>query len=384
MPRHDASTGAAGAGNDAHMTLLPIVLLVATAHVAQLAVTAAPVVDTAATDPAAGTLEIFAALPKDPEPAAITRGQHYWIGNEDRLDLFYTAIKDKGGIHMGVGAEQNWLLCGWSRCRVAVFMDFDQAIVDLHHVYIAAFATAPTRAAFLKLWLDKKRKDLRAAVITRYSGAQALGALKALDVARWSVERRFGRLTTQTAAHGLPSFLTSDADYAWLHELARDGRAFAVRGDLTAKKTVLAIAAAATTAALPVRSLYMSNAEQYFTYNKQTRMNLSSLPMDDESVVLRTHGSNALGYAAAGNAYHYGVQTGPSFKAFVAEPTVTSSHQILQWAAVGSEPGTSTMTSTTPKAARSAWLATKPATKKKPKPKTAATTPATTPATTTP
>jgi len=307
-------------------------------------------------DPA---LLAFAQVPADPEPAAITRGQHYWIGNEDRLDLFHGEIADIGGIHIGVGAEQNWLLCGWSRCEVLVLVDFDQAIVDLHHAYIATIAATPTRQAFVDLWFDRSRKASRAAIITRYSGREALGALKAVDVARWSIERRFNRLMAQMKAHDLPSFLTDDAQYEHLHALAVRGRVFAVRGDLTAKKTLQAIGAAATSTQHTVRSLYLSNAEQYFSYNKQTRKNLLSLPMDDRSVVVRTHGSNALDYVEGGNSYHYGVQTGPSFRAFVADTHVTSSHQILQWAPTATEPGTSKQTSLSPTEAKTAWRATK-------------------------
>lgn len=322
---------------------------------------------------AAPDLSGFAAIPRDPPPVETTRGQHYWIGNEDRLDLFYGEIKGKSGIHMGVGAEQNWLLCGWSRCDVLVLMDFDQAIVDLHRVYIAAFATAPTPAAFMELWLDKKRTGLRAAVTARYSGADRAGALHALDVARWSVERRFAKLDKQMQAHTLSTFFSNDDDYRHLRQLVLDGRVFAVRGDLTAKQTVLAIASAAKQAALPVRTLYLSNAEQYFNYSSQTRKNLTSLPLDASAVVLRTHGSRALGYVKDGNSYHYGVQTGPSFQALLQSPLVTSSHQLLQWAESNGEKGWSRQTSTDAEAARAAWLQTRPVFKK-PKPATTTTT----------
>ncbi len=315
---------------------------------------------------AAPDLSGFAAIPRDPPPVETTRGQHYWIGNEDRLDLFYGEIKGKAGIHMGVGAEQNWLLCGWSRCDVLVLMDFDQAIVDLHRVYLAAFATALTRAEFMDLWLDKKRTGLRAAIVARFTGADRAGALHALDVARWSVQRRFARLDKQMQARELSTFFTNDDDYLHLRQLVLDGRVFAVRGDLTAKHTVLAIAAAAKQAALPVRTVYLSNAEQYFNYNEQTRKNLISLPMDEASVVLRTHGSRALGYVNGGNSYHYGVQTGASFQALLQSPLVTSSHQILQWAEPYGEKGWSRQTSTDAEAVRAAWLKMRSAQKHKP------------------
>ena len=299
----------------------------------------------------------FQKLPADPAPKEITRGAHYWIGNEDRLDVFYDDVKDKGGVHIGVGAEQNWLLAGWSKPQVIVMMDFDQSIVDLHRVYLVAFAKAATKEEFKALWLDKSRKGLREGVIETLPKTERAGALEALNVARWSIERRFAKLETQMAAKGLQTFLTDDAQYATVRELVTSGHAFAVRGDLTATKTVKAIGAAATTAGLPVRTLYLSNAEQYFMYKKDTRENFASLPFDDDSVVMRTHGWTSLPWLKDGNSYHYGVQSGPSFRAFVNDPLVWASRQILLWAPADTEKGTSKLTSTSPSETKAAYEA---------------------------
>ncbi len=306
--------------------------------------------------PPGPNLSGFASLPADPAPAEITRGAHYWIGNEDRLDVFYDDVKDKGGVHVGVGAEQNWLLAGWSKPRVVVLMDFDQAIVDLQHVYLVAFAKAATKEEFKALWLDKSRKGLREGVLALPVGVRT-GALEALKVARWNIERRFARLETQMGAKGLTFFLTDDAQYAYLRELVTSGRAFAVRGDLTANQTMKAIAAAAVTAALPIRTLYLSNAEQYFMYKKSTRENFASLPFDGDSVVLRTHGWVSLPYLKDGNSYHYGVQSGLSFQAFAKDPLVWASRQILLWAPADTEKGTSKLTSTSPAETKAAFEA---------------------------
>jgi hypothetical protein len=312
----------------------------------------------------------FQALTPDPPPAELTRGAHYWIGNEDRLDLFHDEIKGKGGVHVGVGAEQNWLLCAWSRCQVIVIMDFDQSIVDLHRVYLAAFATADNKEAFKALWLDKRRTGLRDAIKARYTGAEQKGALEALSVARWNVERRFTALESQLKAkRQLTTFFTDDADYAHVRDVVVGGRAFAVRGDLTADKAMKSIGAAATKAGLTVQTLYLSNAEQYFSYDTDVRENLLALPFSSTSMVLRTHGWNTLRYAKDGNQYHYGLQTGESQHAFAKEPTVTSSKSAMLWAPEHKEKGCSLQTSTAPLEAKAAFEATKKqkAAPKKPK-----------------
>ncbi len=299
----------------------------------------------------------FQKLPADPPPAEITRGAHYWIGNEDRMDIFADDAKDRGGVHVGVGAEQNWLLVGWSKPEIAVMMDFDQSIVDLQRVYFVAFQLATTKEEFKALWLDKTRKGLRDGVKAAYDGVDEKGALAALDVARWSIERRFAKLETQLAARGLPWFLTDDAQYKTCHDLVVGGRAFAVRGDLTANKTLTAIGAAATTAGLKVRTLYLSNAEQYFMYKKQVRANYKALPVDDKTVVMRTHGWRSLAWAKDGNSYHYNVQTGPSLHAFVDSSLVWDARQMLLWAPEDGEKGVSRLDSVDVAAVKAAYEA---------------------------
>ena len=52
-------------------------------------------------------LAAFASLPADPAPPELVRGLHYWISNENDLALFHDAVKDKGGVYVGVGSDQN-------------------------------------------------------------------------------------------------------------------------------------------------------------------------------------------------------------------------------------------------------------------------------------
>ena len=298
-------------------------------------------------------LSAFSSLPADPRPARIIRGVHYWIGNEDRLDVFapaLRALRGQGGVHIGVGAEQNWVFAGWSRPDVVVMMDFDQAIVDLHHVYLAAFALAPSRHAFRGLFVDEEASALRAEVARRLPAGEVRdGALEALTTARPRIARRIGRLVAHLPARGVTSFLTDDDDYAFVRGLVLAGRVFVVRGDLTGPGTMGAIAAACRAAGLSVASLYMSNAEQYFEYSPRTRENMSDLPWADFGVVLRTHGDSSLDwvddtppfsaieadleYLPANKPkdnFHYGIQSAASLRSFLAARRIASALDILR------------------------------------------------------
>jgi hypothetical protein len=323
-------------------------------------------------------LSALASLPADPRPARIIRGVHYWIGNEDRIDVFapaLRALRGHGGVHIGVGAEQNWVFAGWSRPDVVVMMDFDQSIVDLHHVYVAALALAPTARDFRALFVDVDAAALRAEIVRRMpAGSLRDGALEALTTARPRIARRIGRLVAHLPARGVTSFLTDDDDYAFVRGLVLAGRVFVVRGDLTGPFTMKAIAAACRTAGLPVASLYMSNAEQYFDYSQRTRENLSGLPWADGGIVLRTHGDESLDWAddtpplaameadleylpanKPKDAFHYGVQSGRSLRAFLAAPQIDSALEILRLAPLTAVRGVSWLDDSNVDAVRRSW-----------------------------
>ncbi len=309
-------------------------------------------------------LSAFSALPADPRPSAIVRGVHYWISNEDRLDVFSPSLlglRGTGGVFVGVGAEQNWILAGWSRPDVLVLMDFDQGIVDLQHVYVVALSQAPTRQAFRALFVEDDGRFLREALERELpAGPVRAGALEALRLARPRIARRIGRLVSHLPARGVSSFLTDDDDYAFVRALVLSGRVFVVRGDLTGPRTMKAIGAASRAAGMEISTFYLSNAEQYFEYTARTRANLVGLPWGRRSMVLRTHGHDALSsvditppFAALEadllflpankpvDRFHYGIQGGEDLSSLLTNPRVRTALDVLRRASPGVVLGTS-------------------------------------------
>jgi hypothetical protein len=279
-----------------------------------------------------GSLSLFQTLPKDPAPESITRNQHYWISNEQRLDLFHDPIKDLGGVYIGVGSDQNYLHAGWAKTEVLVLMDFDHKIVDLHKVYEVAFKNSATKEEFIALWSDASKPKLKALIEKAHpAGKLQKDVVQAHRAAQRVVTRRFKRLAKQMIKAKLPSFLTDDATYAYIRGLFQNGKVFMVRGDLTAKIAMKAISKATEQAGLKVRVLYLSNAEQYFNVRSSFRDNIVSLPIDSKSLVIRTNGWRGLAHVE-GTGYHYNVQSTESFKQFVAHPLTKSSAGMLKQA----------------------------------------------------
>ena len=282
-------------------------------------------VPNASKDAASALTDALAAIPSDPRPKAITRDMHYTISNETRHYLFKSPINDIGGIHVGVGAEQNYIFAGWSKPKVMILMDFDQWIVDLHRAYSVMFAKADTPDAFIELWQKKNRKSsrklIRDAIDNERDGKRISRVFKH---SHERVGRHLKKLRKQYQKMEIPIFLTDQEQYTYLRNLWASGQVRSVRGDLTARKTMKGIGEFATKVSLPVRTLYLSNAEYYFSFGHgRYRANVNGLPFDETSKVLHT-------FPYGGVHYHYIYQTGLNFQAWLKSKRVSSLRTLMK------------------------------------------------------
>lgn len=254
----------------------------------------------------------------DPAPAHLVRDTHYWISNEQSHFLWREQIADLGGALVGVGTDQNYLLAAWARSELIVLADFDAGVVDLHHAYGVLFDHAATPAEFRQQW----SADNEPAVVARLNEALPPelreGAIEAYQAARPLVDERLIRVDRQYQQLGIATFLSDQAQYDHLRTLWRNGRVLALRGDLTADSAYVGIGDALRTADIEVGVLYLSNAEQYFKYTPGFRRNMSSLPMAERGVVLRTNGWKQFRYVAD-EEYHYNIQSARGFARWMTE-----------------------------------------------------------------
>ena len=234
------------------------------------------------------------------------------------------AIEGRGGVYVGVGSEQNYVLAGWARPEVLVLMDFDQVIADLHRAYGAFFQAAKDAAELIDLWRPENEARALALLTAAYPDERVQrGVLRAYRIGRPAIPGRLEKLQRLLRAAGAPSFLDDPAHYAYLAGLWRAGRVFPVRGDLTADQALRDVAAAARKSALPVRVLYLSNAEKYFPYGPDFKRSVAALPFDERSLVLRT-AARRLGH------YFYIAQSGRDFQGFLRRPGIQTVYQIAR------------------------------------------------------
>mgnify|MGYP006971710071 CR=1 FL=1 len=260
--------------------------------------------------------EALKAVRFDPKPPKLIRDVHYTTSNERHLRLFRDVAKELGGIQLGVGAEQNYLLAGWSRPELVICMDFDQYITDIHVIYGLLFGEAKTAEELTSWWAAESKEKFAALLeqeVTDPQRRKVLATMHRRDGP--SIARHLGRQRANYKKLGLETWLTQPEQFDFVRGLWAQGRVIPVRGDLTGPSTLKDIGAAASRFGLPVRLFYLSNAEYYFEYRDgDFRANIAALPFDDRSVVLHTHPTK--------HDYMYFHHSGENFRAWATNPKV--------------------------------------------------------------
>jgi len=242
--------------------------------------------------------KVFWGSAEDPPPkklGGVTKaqeGRSYVAGNEWNLHLYRETLKNRGGGYVGVGSDQAYLFIGWQRPALAWLMDYDPTVKKVHRAYHAFFMTAKTPAEFLELWgrgvkdralgaIDTYYKDDRKA---RMEGRAAWLKYRGFIYKRLkAVKDKLDGMTSK-----VPTFLNDQDTYDFIVKLIAAKRVRPLVGDLLFYKGMKGISASAKKLGVPVRVVYVSNAEQYWDYTKRYKKNLQGMHVDDKSVFLRT------------------------------------------------------------------------------------------------
>jgi hypothetical protein len=127
-------------------------------------------------------------------------------------------------------------------------------------------------------------------------------------------------------AERIPSWLTDQATYDFVRESVVAGRVRPMVANLLADRALAGIAVTSERLEVPIRAVYLSNAEEYWQrYSNQYRENMASLPFDETSVVLRTVATYEQNLD-----YHYNVQGAASYLAWLRDPRIREVYQIVR------------------------------------------------------
>lgn len=279
-----------------------------------------------------------------PEP-----DEHYPVSNEWRHDLWFDAIRDLGGAFVGVGTDQCYTLAAVQNASMVWIVDFDSVVPRVHRMYEVLVLASPTPAELVARFADEN-EDATAALLE--SGLA--GDPDAAEIVRM-FRRNTGRFDGYLAHvarlrhEGTPSSWLSDPVlYGRIRALFASHRIVARTGDVTGATTLRAVGSAASRLGVTVRALYFSNAEQFFRYTPDFRANMSALPTDARSVVLRTFRNRRAPYPRH-DTWHFMVHPMPDFLERLALGYWRSTEIVDDVVRTLSDTGVTTITSTTPR-----------------------------------
>ncbi len=249
-------------------------------------------------------------------------GQHFLYCDELRLDLFEPALRNLGGGYVGVGSDQAYLFIGWMRPQLAWLSDYDGLVVRIHRIYHAFFAEADNPQAFVALWRDAKKG--RAVIEQRLASDPELPRLLRLyAVQRPYVLRRLGFVIWRAGKSKVPTFLTAPDDYNYVRQLIAARRVRPLLGNLLSDKGLRGIGEVSRSLGVPIRALYISNAEQYWAYTPGYRANISSLNFDAQSWIVRTNASKP-----SNGDYRYFLESAQRFVSELSDAKIKSVGQV--------------------------------------------------------
>ena len=214
---------------------------------------------------------------------------HYTIGNEWALYAFHEDIQNLGGGYVGVGPDQAYLFIGWQRPHLAWLIDYDSAVLRTHALYEAIFAAAETPAEFLKMFEPHNLERANAAIDAMYEGKQARSLKALLRRQRRYYRYRLRTLKKRMRGVDVPTYLDDQETYDYVKAMLRTDRVRPLLINLNADGGMTSLSEAARALKVPIRTLYVSNAEEYWdAYDPQFIANVKQLYSDAESVLLRT------------------------------------------------------------------------------------------------
>jgi hypothetical protein len=224
-----------------------------------------------------------------PADAPIPVDTHYVQSNETRHDLYFPYIEGIGGAFIGVGSDQSFTMMGRARSELAFLIDIDYRVVDLQRMYAVLIPRAETPQALVDMWDEPNEAETIAVLQEAFADDETRPRIvRGFKAGRETVYRHLLRVIGRKADGEPASWLSNAEMYEHVRALYQTGRVRMMPGNLAGETSLQTIAAVCKSLDVPVRVLYMSNAEEYFKYTKQFRANIEAMPMDDASMVLRT------------------------------------------------------------------------------------------------
>ena len=256
---------------------------------------------------------------------------HYVKSNERRHDTWFPYVKDLGGAFVGVGPDQCYTVAAAQGAELMFLLDIDHMVVDVHNNYEVLIEASETPAQ-LRQRFNATEQDASIALLEEaYADVDKKTRrlrLQTYRASRETIFRHLGHVIERHQGDAQTSWLSNANYYNHIRTLFQNNRVRIMDGDLTGADTMTSVGVAATKLGVPVRVLYLSNAEEYYKYTKQYQANIAGLPVDSKSLALRTIYNKE--WEHADSLWNYQVQPLANYQEFLSGGKVRSRNAMFR------------------------------------------------------
>lgn len=247
-------------------------------------------------------------LPRETIPLP---GEYYYRSNELRHDLLAADLRGRRGAVVGVGPDQLYTLAALSDAELIVGTDYDARVPALHRLYGVLVPRSETAADLIARFAPEQ-EEATLALLRAELEAGDEQPIRMFERLRQDLYEYLQRQHAREHRAAPTTWMADPGYYGHVRDLFRAGRVVARTGDLTGTTTVRAVGAALRKLGIPVRVLYLSNADQFFRYTEDFITNVEALPADDKTIVVRSIRNPELPNARR-DRWHYIVQEHADF-----------------------------------------------------------------------
>ena len=252
------------------------------------------------------------------------RELHFLVSNEDDYRSWYTSLHQRGGVYLGVGAEQNYLLAAWTRADHVILVDYDVQIHDVHRLYHFFFTHHTTLASFNRQWTRPLSRKLELEfhlflgswLMRHYPSVPLQAKLQWIHEMRQFfitmyplVQHRMRSLRTLYEEYQTPTFLTQETQYQHIRGLWERGSVHQFCADVTQEYSWEELNSfLLNLVSKPIsifKVMYLSNLMQYQPLSPEAWSVIKTTSWAQESHVLYTWGERNISDRHSGSSSQY-------------------------------------------------------------------------------
>ncbi|MBU1219092.1 hypothetical protein KKF97_04725 [Myxococcota bacterium] len=215
--------------------------------------------------------------------------KHRYFSKETEHNVWFSIIKDRGGVYIGTMTDENYTLATKSLSSLFFLIDNDTAILNLHRLYLFLVDMAHNQDEFFELFEPNYRKRIGALISEKYPENDAKFITYILkNEGRSIVNYHRKRLACVRKKKCGEYWLSSPELFSRLKKMVYYKRVFLIKGNFPVADGLIEIAEKMQKYNLTAGVIFLSDIETKFGNSDVFAKNIRKIPHSSNTLILRT------------------------------------------------------------------------------------------------